>query len=216
MAAITGSTSKVQLIGIGGPRIEPFNILSEMPHDPHGHMNNRALHGAGNWRVHSTTGVGTLQHEAHYATYRALHPTADYDDACSDLDLLFGCQVPLLLDSSGLVGLALMRSRRDGPCDAQTLGTFQRLARQAHKAVRVQLALGQEAGELMLEGKSCQSEATLLLDWFGQIVAMTETAERLFDDPCGFRLCGLVPKLANPHEQRELEGAFSGFIQATA
>ena len=142
------------MIGIGGPRTAPFNVIGDMPEDPHGHLTNAYLHGKVNWRVGSTLAAGTLQHEADYAAYRALHDTSDYDDACSDLDGLYGCQMALILDPSCLIGLTLMRSRQDGPCDGQTIDTFRMIARQAMRAVRVQLALGLEAADLMLSGVS--------------------------------------------------------------
>jgi hypothetical protein len=206
IARVTRSRT-AQLIGLGGPRLQPFNVLNDRPRDPHGHLSNGDLHGKVNWRVGSTRGVGTVQHEADYTAYRAAHDTAAYDDACSDLDGLFGCQMALLLDQNCLVGLTLMRSRRDGPCDAEVIDVFGRVARQANKAVRVQLALGQEAAELMLSGLGSRSEATFLLDGFGQLAALTGAAERIFDHPHGLRLDGLTPRLADPAEQRGLEAA---------
>lgn len=205
-ACATGSNN-AQLLGIGGPQTAPFNVVSIMPDDPHGHFGNPLLYGRTNWRVGTTPGAGTLQHEDHYSAYRALHPTADYDDACSDLDALFGCQMALLMDPGCLVGLALLRSRRDGRCQSEALHAFERIARQAHKAVRVQLALGHEAAELMLDGVGGRRDATLLLDSFGQLAALTEGAERLFDDPAGFRLDGLSPRLADAAEQRAFGAA---------
>jgi hypothetical protein len=207
IARVTGSRN-AQLIGLGGPRAEPFNVFSEWPRDPHGHLTNTHLHGKVNWRVGSTGGVGTLHHEADYVAYRAAHDTADYDDACSDLDGLFGCQTALLMDQHCLVGLTLMRSRRDGPCDGEVIDLFRQVARQANKAVRVQLALGQQAAELMLSGMGGRTEATFLLDPFGQLAALTEAAERLFDHPHGPRLDGLTPRLADTAEQRALEAAY--------
>lgn len=206
------ATAKIQLIGIGGPLCEPFNVVSEMPHDPYGHFGNMALHGEVNWRVGTAARAGTIQHEADYAAYRALHRTDDYDDACSDLDGLFGCQMALLTDATCLVGLALMRSRREGPCDAFAIENFTRVARQAQRSVRVQLALGQETAELMLEGTASRREATLLLDGFTQIAALTEAAEALFDHPHGLRLDGLAPRLANRAEQQALEQAFTRLL----
>ena len=139
---------------------------------------------------------------------RALHDTSDYDDACSDLNGLFGCQMAMMLDPSCLVGLALMRSRRDGPCDSLAIDAFGPIARQAMRAARVQLALGLEAAELMLQGVGTRREATFLLDLFGQLAALTEAAERLFDHPHGLRLNGMSPQLANADEQRALDGAY--------
>lgn len=208
MVAQATNSANAQLIGIGGPRTGPFNVIGIVPPDPHGHLTNAHLHGKVNWRVGSTLGAGTLQHEADYAAYRALHDTQDYDDACSDLDGLFGCQMALILDPSCLIGLTLMRSRRDGPCDSHAIESFRLIARQAMRAVRVQLALGLEAADLMLSGLNGEREATFLLDSFGQLAGLTVGAERLFDHPHGLKLDGMAPRLANADEQRALEGAY--------
>ena len=201
-------SNNAQLIGIGGPRVEPFNVICDIPHDPHGHLSNMDLHGQVNWRVGTTLGAGTLQHEGDYAAYRAVHDTGDYDDACSDLDGLFGCQMALMMDPGCLIGLTLMRSRRDGPCDIQAIEVFGRIARQAQKAIRVQLALGQDAAELMLGGVGSRRDATFLLDSFGQLSALTEAAEQLFDHPNGLRLDGLTPRMAEASEQAAVEAAY--------
>ena len=206
LAHVTNSFN-AQLIGIGGPRAAPFNVWGHLPDDPHGHLTNAHLHGQVNWRVGSTQGAGTLQHEPEYAAYRALHDTSDYDDACSDLEVLFGCQMALIVDSSCLIGLTLMRSGRDGPCDSYAIDSFRRIARQAMRATRVQLALGLDAAEMMLSGIAAKREATFLVDSFGQLAGLTEAGERLFDDPHGLRLDGMAPRLANADEQRSLDGA---------
>jgi PAS domain-containing protein len=112
-----------------------------------------------------------------------------------------------MLDSGGLVGLALLRSSRDGPCTPEVLAAFARVAHQAHRAVRVQLALGQERGEAMLSSLAQSGEMTLLLDRHGRLVAMTEAAEALFDCPLGLRLDGLSIRLEQGHDDRALKAA---------
>lgn len=206
-AAATGS-AVAQLCGGGmGPELT-FNVFSEERHDPRGHLVNPQLYGPENWRINCTIGgAGSVQFERHYAAYRSSNPTSFYDDAVSDLDLPFGCQSPLMLDSGGLVGLALLRSSRDGPCPPDVIAAFTRLARQAQRAVRVQLALGQERGEAMLSGAARSGEMTLLLDRHGRLVAMTEAAESLFDAPIGLRLDGLNPRLTDRREDQSLQAA---------
>jgi hypothetical protein len=207
LVAQATNSFNAQLIGIGGPRAAPFNVISETPADPHGHLTNTHLYGQVNWRVGTTKGAGTLQHEADYAAYRALHDTSDYDDACSDLKGLFGCQMALLIDRTCLIGLTLMRSGSDGPCDSHAIDAFRLIARQAMRATRVQLALGLDAAELMLSGVGTRREATFLLDPFGQLAGLTEAAERLFDHPHGLRLDGMAPRFANADEQHSLDAA---------
>jgi hypothetical protein len=207
LADVTGS-AVAQFCGGGfGPALD-FNLFSEDRHDPHGHLINPDLYGPENWRINcSVGGARSVQDERHYAAYRSAHRTDFYDDAVSDLDLPYGCQSPLILDSGGLIGLALLRSSRNGPCSADVLAAFTLVARQAHRAVRVQLALGQERGEQMLSGLAASGEMTILLDRKGRVVAMTETAESLFDCPGGLILDGLNVRLGNKEEDRALQAA---------
>lgn len=207
-------SDNAQLIGLGGLQAAPFNVIHHVPSDPHNHLSNMRLHGEINWRVGSTRGVGTVQHERDYAAYRAANDTSDYDDACSDLDLLYGCQSALLMGSGCLIGLTVLRSRRDGPSTGGTIELFRTISLQAQRAVRVQLALGIDAAELMLSGIGSGSEATFILDSFGQVAAMTVAAERLFDHPNGLRLDGLTPRLADPDEQHLLEKAYRRLFES--
>jgi len=211
LAAVTGSRS-AQLLGIGGPLQMSLNIVSDIPRDPHGHLHNPVLHGKPNWRIGVTDGPMLIRHEPDYARYRGLFDTSDYDDAVSDLGIPFGCQAPLLFDSSGLLGLALLRSARNGPCSADTLELFTRLSRSAQRAVRVQLALGQELAETMLSGTAIATEATILLDRYGQLAALTPAAERLFDHPHGLHLGGQRLHLANAREDHFLGAALARLL----
>lgn len=213
LAVATGSAVG-QLCGGGAGLSLSFNLFSEQRHDPHGHLVNPLLYGPENWRINCSTGrARSIQDERHYAAYRSANRTDSYDDAVSDLDLPFGCQSPLILEANGgLVGLALLRSTRDGPCTADTLAIFARVARQAHRAVRVEIALGQERGENILAGLATSGEMTLLLDRHGRLVAMTQAAETLFDCPIGLKLEGLRLRLATTAEDRSLQAAMARLL----
>ena len=212
LAEATGS-ALAQLCGGGlGPGLT-FNLLSEDRHDPHNHIVNPQLYGPENWRINCTTGgARSIQDERHYAAYRNHNPTTFYDDAVSDLDLPFGCQSPLMLDSGGLVGLALLRSSKDGRCTPDILAAFARMARQAHRAVLVQYALGQQRGEAMLAGLATSGEMTLLLDRSGGLVALTPSAECLFDYPCGLQLEGSAVRLPRSDEDAALKCAIGRLL----
>lgn len=210
----TGSTISQLCGGGGGPGLS-FNFFSEDRHDPHGHLVNPKLYGPENWRINCSTGVaGSIQFERHYAAYRSANPCGFYDDAVSDLDLPFGCQSPLIFEADGaLVGLALLRSSRDGPCTPDIVEAFAQVARQAHRAVRVEIALGQARGDDMLSGLASSGEMTLLLDRHGRLVAMTEWAEAVFDSPLGLRLDGLSVHLADRGEDGSLKAAMTRLLE---
>jgi hypothetical protein len=214
--AFATDSAVAQLCGGGvGPELS-FNLFSEERHDPNGHLFNPLLYGPENWRINcSIGGPRSIQDERHYAAYRSANRTDFYDDAVSDLDLPFGCQSPLILEANGgLVGLALLRSGSDGPCSPDIINVFSRVAHQAHRAVRVQIALGQSRGEDMLANVGSSGEMTLLLDRHGRLIAMTEEAETLFDCPLGLRLDGLSLRLASEEEDRALKAAMRRLLNS--
>ena len=206
VARATGSNA-AHLLGMGGPLLFPLNVfVGDVPGidrylgDPH-------FHGAINWRVGSATVPMAIQHEADYAAYRDRQDTSDYDDVASDLDIMFGCQCAVLLDSQNLLGLALLRSKRDGPCTAETLTRFALLRRQLARAVRMQMALDGEAAETMLGDLGDKQCATMLLDRLGNLCALSPTAEPLFEADGPFRLTALAVELRDRGENRMLQEA---------
>lgn len=211
LAHVTGSRMAQLCGGRHGQPLD-FNLFSDDCHDPYGHLNNPALYGRENWRINCAQTPRTIQDERHYAAYRANNPADFYDDAVRDLDLPFGCQTPLMLDANGLFGLSLLRSSKNGPCGADTLERFARCARQAHRAVRAQLALGEEAAELMVSNVAGRRECTILLDRYANVLAMTEVAELLFEEPGALSLCGLGLRLANAQEDRALHASFARLL----
>lgn len=198
-AKVCGGHS-AHLLGLGGPALMPLNVMVGPAADFSKYLNNPDLHGAGNWRVGSTTVPLAIQHEPDYAAYRSLNPraTADYDDVASEMDIGFGCQSALMLSNESMIGLAILRGRRDGKCDADTLMRFSRLRHHLVRAVRVQIALDGEAAEILLGDLEAVQCATMLFDRHGCLCAITPAAERLLLDPGPLRLAGLRPHLRDP------------------
>ena len=187
-----------QLLGLGGPLTMPLNVFVGPPAAYRHYIESAELHGACNWRVGSTTVAMAIQSEADYATYRHFHHTADYDDAASDMDIPFGCQSALIMDQRSLIGLAVLRGRRDGPCDGETLSRFAALREQMARAVRMQIALDGEASELMIGDLGVLRGATILLDRHGGIAALTPAAEELLGEATLLRLEGVGVALVDP------------------
>lgn len=192
----TGSAAG-HLLGIGGPLLIPLNVFSGDVPGIERYLGDPRFHGATNWRVGSVTVPLAIQHEAHYAAYRLNHDTSDYDDASSDLDIMFGCQSALLLDSNNMLGLALLRGRRQGPCTPETLEVFSLFRSQLARAVRVQVALDGEAAEMMVADIESLHGATLLLDRHGNLCALSPAAEQLFEAGGPLRLAGLSLRLSD-------------------
>jgi hypothetical protein len=201
-------SSAANLVGLGGPLGLSVNIFTGRNSDLAArYFAAPELWGATNWRVNSAGPAMSIQHEPHYAAYRASAVTADYDDAVLDLDIEYGCQSVLISDSRTFLGIALLRSRRDGRCDPATLERFARLIRVLHRSVRAELALQGEAAELLIGKTGELASATLLVDRFGCLAALTPAAEPLAAEDGPIRLCGLAIQLRDPHENRRFEQA---------
>ena len=120
----------------------------------------------------------------------------------------------MFLDHNGMIGLALLRSRRDGPCQAETLRDFARLRHQLARSIRVQMALDGEAAELMVGDTSSLGSATILLDRHGGLCALSECAEQLLDDTGPLRLDGLSLRLSEPAEDRPFQQALARLLRS--
>jgi len=211
IAGATGSNA-AHLLGIGGPLLLPLNVFVGDVPGIERYLGDPVFHGAINWRVGSVTTPMAIQHEVHYEAYRQLHDTSDYDDAASDLDIQFGCQCAVLLDSRNMLGLALLRSRADGPCTDETLSRFALLRRQLARAVRMQIALDGEAAEMMVGHLGESQCATLLLDRQANLCALSPAAEALFEERGPFKLAGLAVELRNRGENRAFQQALSRLL----
>lgn len=213
IARVTGS-SGAHLLGMGGPLLMPLNVVVGNYAGYEAYFANPELHGRCNWRVGSTTVPMAIQHEADYAAYRRTYDTSDYDDGVSDLDIPFGCQSALLIDCNSMLGLAILRSLRDGPCGADTLRDFAMLRYQLARAVRVQMAMDGEAAEVMVGDMGGLSSATILLDRHGSLCALTETAEQLLDATGPLRLDGLAVRLRCADEDRHFQQALARLLKS--
>lgn len=212
-AIVEATASKAgHLLGIGGPLLLPLNVFSGDVPGIERYLGDPRFHGAINWRVGSVTVPMAIQHEGDYAAYRQSHDTSDYDDAASDLDIMFGCQSAILLDSQTMLGIALLRGRRNGACSAETLQRFALLRSQLARAVRMQMALDGEAAETMVGDLGALHGQTLLLDRHGNLCALSSAAEQLFDDGGPLRLTDLTVELRDRAENRSFHKAMGRLL----
>ena len=212
IAAATRSAG-AQLSGVGGPLTIPLNIVHGDFSGPTRHFTDVALYGPCNWRLNTVGAEGAIQHEDHYAAYAAANDTADFDDAVADLDVPYGCQSAFLIEPDRMVGLTLLRRRRDGRCDADTLHAFARLRYQANRAVRAQIALDGEAAAIMLGNLERASCATLLLDRTSAVCAMTAAADRAIGEG-PFRLADRAFGVRDPLDDFHLQRAMRRLLES--
>lgn len=212
VARATGSRA-AHLVALGGPLLLPLNMFTGDDSDRAAeYFTDSALWGASNWRVSTTTKPMAIQHEAHYAAYRAVANTADYDDAVSDLDMGFGCQCALLMGEDHFLGLAMLRGSRDGPSSASTLRIFRLLTREVERSVRMQLALADERSAILLGELGGAKSPVILLDRHGQVVALSPAAEPAFEADGPFQIRGTGLALKNRHEDGHMQKAMARLL----
>lgn len=181
LADVTGS-QRAQLIGIGGPATIPFNLVTDFPE--------RALRefveisGGSpvvNPRVYASGQARTLEvvSEVHYAAAVPHLATDIYLDFMHEHDIPYGCQAALVDQSTGLIGLALLRGIADGRTTPDHRALFAEAARHARGAVRVGMTLQNNAVSFLAGVLEASGAAAFLCGLDGQVETMTPAAERL-------------------------------------
>ena len=185
LARATGSTHG-QIIGIGEGRKVDLNLISDF--DPALIAQGPALgvHDPGaNYRIVAAqiaereNRPDIIVHEVDYAAARPLLTSDVYLDFCDRVDIPHGCQTTLVVDGDGLIGLATLRSRRDGPTTASQRATFTRAASLARRGVRLQERLAGEQARLMAGHFDLIGLAAFILGDRGEMIATTAAAEAL-------------------------------------
>jgi DNA-binding CsgD family transcriptional regulator len=187
LARGTGSTHG-QLIGFGGAREIPFNIVTHFTDDlVHQFANSGWGAETHNFRVaasnrHIERGYyDPVLHEDHYDRVVPHLVSRDYLDWCEEIGIPFGCQTNLVIDDFGVVGLALLRSRRDGRTTPAQRRIFARGAQAARRAVRLQEKLEGEQAKLLAGAFDAINVSAFIIDARGHLLAHTAGAEAILD-----------------------------------
>lgn len=187
LAAHTGSAHG-QLIGVGGAREIPFNIVTEFDTALIDHF---AASGWGsethNFRVaasnrHVERGYyDPVLHEDHYDQVIPQLASSDYLDWCEDIGIPFGCQTNLVIDNFGLVGLATLRNRKDGRTTLAQRKIFARGAKAARRAVRLQEKLEGEQAKLLAGAFDAIQVSAFIIDGRGHLLAHSVGADAMLE-----------------------------------
>ncbi|ENY80605.1 LuxR family transcriptional regulator [Sphingopyxis sp. MC1] len=185
MARHTGS-SHGQLIGVGGARERPFNIVTNFGPDMIAKAQSNDWYGeTTNFRIavsnqHVAKGhYDPILHEAHYDAAVETLESRDYVDWCEEIGIPFGCQTNLVIDNFGIVGLATLRNRGDGRTTDDQRGIFAQAAAAARRAVRLQEKLEGQQAQLLAGAFDAISATAFILDARGNLLAHTLAAEAL-------------------------------------
>ncbi|MGA0607278.1 helix-turn-helix transcriptional regulator [Phenylobacterium sp. VNQ135] len=170
-----------ELIGVGADRALPFNWMSRVDLEA---INAElvAVEG-GDPRFNPRVARGIRDpllaawHDAACSTDEELRRNFAYADVCRRWDIPFGSQTTLLRNDGMLIGLAVLRTERQGRPEAADRAAFEALAPQVRAAVRTQLALEGQGAALVGGALEAVGIAAFVCDGTGRVCANTPAAE---------------------------------------
>ncbi|MHA4836308.1 helix-turn-helix transcriptional regulator [Sphingopyxis sp. MSC1_008] len=180
----TGS-SRAQLLGLG----DDATLFNFMP-DIDAAYQREFLEIEGwrpevNWRVAASGRPLEILSEAHYDVARQHSGTDDYEEHIRRWDGVHGCQTVLVEGEGLLVGLAALRSERDGRTGRRDRKLFAAGATYALAAVRMQQAMAQRGAAMTVNAFDAIDVAAFLIDRRGAVAALSGAAEAIVGDRAG-------------------------------
>ncbi|NQE60597.1 hypothetical protein E1H18_285 [Caulobacter sp. RHG1] len=196
-----------QLIGVGPSPSIQFNLSPRLAADDLDEF--VAIGGADpvtNPRVRMGLRLPVLEAWHEVDCLDAAEASPAYGDFCRRHDIPYGSQVNLAHDASGLVGLAVLRTRVQGAPEAADRRAFEALAPHVRAAVKLQQALEGRGAQLLAGAMEGLGRIAFVCDRHGLVQAMTPSAEQaLHTGPLKLRRGRLG--VANPAASHRLEVA---------
>jgi hypothetical protein len=168
-------------------------------------LSDPAMWGPQNWRVGTSTKPYEIQHDLHYRDYRAGRPRSDYDEAAYELDMPHGFQTIFSRDVAGFIGLAVIRGRREGPADPQSVERFERLSWVLGRALKAEMAMAGEGIRTALVDIDETPGALILLNRHGWACGFSRAAEALLSTGDPLRLRGASVAASNSFDDARLQ-----------
>lgn len=168
-------------------------------------LSDPAMWGAQNWRVGTSTKPFEIQHDQHYSEYRSGRPAGDYDEAAFELDMPHGFQTIFSRDVAGFIGLAVIRGRREGPADPESVDRFERLTGQMGRALKAEMGLAGEGIRAALNDIDDTPGSVILLNRHGWACGFSRTAEAALDLGDPLLLRGPRVAAVDPHDDLRLQ-----------
>lgn len=181
LAQATGSQSG-ELIGIGSDAAVPFNVMTNI--DP-GFYDAFRESGGGNPERNPFVRAGVSAPVLEVlADYDILSPddykrNAWYQEFALQWDVPHVCLTTLAREPGVVIGLAVARSRRDGPITDQQREVFAAVAPHVKAAVRTQIALENNGANVLRAAFDGLSMTVFICDRRGRVRTMTPMAEAL-------------------------------------
>lgn len=132
-----------------------------------------------NWRVAVSGRPLQVLNERDYDQARERHFSDAYEAHVRHWDALYGCQTSLVQNDDLLIGLAALRSEKDGRTSRRDRDIFSTGARYALAAVRMQHAMANRGAEMATDAFQALDIAAFLLARDGTIVSLSAAADAL-------------------------------------
>lgn len=184
LADRTGS-SRAHMLGLGGPAAL-FNLMPDVDDSyQREFLEIEGWRPEVNWRVAVTGRSLQILSEEDYDRAKERHPSDAYEEHIRRWDGLFGCQTSLIRDDDLLIGLAVLRSRKDGRTNRRDRDVFAAGAAHALAAVRMQHAIAHRGAGITADAFHALGVAAFLVGWNGGVAGLSLEAEALLrqDDP---------------------------------
>lgn len=211
LAAATGSRSG-QLIGIGTAAAVPFNLITDV--DPDAVAEFDAMGGgdpALNPRVAAGVSAPVLKvlTEDDYLTAEDYRRNPLLQHLAQKWEVAYSCLTTLERQQGLVVGLSVLRTRREGPMGSAQARLFASLAPHARAAVRLQIALEGQGAALLAGALDAVALAACVCDTQGQVRALTAQAEELLRRSSGLSLSRGRLRAQDAAATRQLETAIA-------
>ena len=170
-----------ELIGVGADNTVPFNWMPRV--DPEASRELVRI-GAGGpqtnprVRIGLRTPVMQAWHDADCSNEDQLRRNFAYADLCRRFEIPHGSQATLIRGDGLLIGLAVLRTSRQGAPQGEDRLAFERLSGQVRSAVKMQLALEGRGAELLAGALEPLGLAVFVCDGQGAVRALTPEAEQ--------------------------------------
>ncbi|HEY0721184.1 MAG TPA: helix-turn-helix transcriptional regulator [Gammaproteobacteria bacterium] len=190
LAALTGSRCG-QLIGLGSETSIPFNWVTDLGQD---YLAEFAAAGGADPAVNPVVRVGSqipalkIMVSGDFITPEERRTNPFLVEQMPRYDIPHICLTPLIKESNMLVGLAVIRSGRQGEIEARQRALFASLAPHVRAAVKTQMALEHQGAQLMAGALEALALDIFICDRHGAVKAMTPGAEALVSRADALRL----------------------------
>ncbi|WP_106514166.1 helix-turn-helix transcriptional regulator [Allosphingosinicella deserti] len=208
-------SSTAHLIGIGGGAV-PFNIGSLMTEDVRSEfVRERFALPDRNYRVHASQGAKRFQivDERDYARVPRTPRLEAYEAFVDRLDIPLGFQAIICQEGSNLIGLAILRSRKDGVSPEEDRGSLARLLPAVERAVQMQRRSEARQAAILRGTLDAVGTPAIFLNARGQIVEVSAGAEP-FIRSGRLRVQDGMLAASDPADDRALGTLIDGLITA--